>query len=73
MAWKFDRTERLADLTERCERTMDYLRRDRCDRIGDARAIELIDARLSVLGRRQRRFQTEARTARRLARQIAQA
>lgn len=68
MLWQFDACDRLSDLVERCQGTAEYLRRDRCDRLGDPRAVDAIDGRLAVLRGRLRRLQTRARRARRVDR-----
>lgn len=63
--WKFKTCDRLVDLIARCDGVMHYLRRDRCDCLCDARAVQAIDTLLATLRGRLRRLQTEARRARR--------
>lgn len=65
MKWRFSTCHRLVDLIERCQSTAEYLRRDRCDQIGNPAALETIDRRLAIIRGRTARLQTEARRARR--------
>lgn len=70
--WHFERHERLAELITRAREQADYLYRAACDETDPAGRLAL-DERRRLVERRIRRWQAEARTARRAARQALMA